>query len=197
MSKNIVWHQQQLSKQDRRQKNQHHSAVFYFTGLSGSGKSTIANAVADELFRQGKNTYVLDGDNMRHGLNNDLGFSDEDRVENIRRVGEVAKILVDSGQIVFTAFISPFVSDRKTVRDLLAENEFIEVYIDCPLEECEERDPKGLYEKARAGIIPDFTGISSPYEAPIEPEITLKTDQLSISECTDRIISYLKEHNWI
>lgn len=197
MAKNIVWHEQLLTKSDRRKKNNHHSTVFYFTGLSGSGKSTIANAVAEYLYRTGVNTYVLDGDNVRHGLNRDLGFSEADRVENIRRIGEVAKILVDSGQIVFTAFISPFKADRQSVRDLLEADEFVEVFIDCPLETCEKRDPKGLYEKARAGVIPEFTGISSPYEEPINPEITLRTDKHSVEECIEIIVDYLRERDWI
>lgn len=197
MAKNIVWHEQLLTKTERRTKSNHHSTVFYFTGLSGSGKSTIANAVAEFLFKEGVNTYVLDGDNVRHGLNRDLGFSEADRVENIRRIGEVAKILVDAGQIVFTAFISPFQADRQSVRDLLGADEFVEVFIDCPLETCEERDPKGLYQKARAGVIPEFTGISSPYEAPVNPEITLNTDTHSVEECIEVIISYLREKDWI
>lgn len=197
MSKHIVWHAQSLSKEERRHKNQHHSAVFYFTGLSGSGKSTIANAAARRLFNLGVNTYVLDGDNIRHGLNQDLGFSDEDRKENIRRIGEVSKLFIDSGQVVFTAFISPFQVDRDTVRSLLEEDEFVEVFVSCPIEACEERDPKGLYQKARTGEIPEFTGISSPYEAPVHPEITLHTDIYSVEECVDQLVAYVKERNWL
>ncbi|HZG71324.1 MAG TPA: adenylyl-sulfate kinase, partial [Chondromyces sp.] len=151
MAENIVWHEQSLTKEDRRKRNKHHSAVFWFTGLSGSGKSTIANAAAKSLYEAGVQTYVLDGDNIRHGLNKDLGFTDEDRKENIRRIGEVAKLFVDGGQIVFTAFISPFREDRETVRNLLEADEFIEVYVQCSLDECEARDPKGLYKKARKG----------------------------------------------
>lgn len=197
MTENIVWHDQSLTKEERRHKNKHHSTVFYFTGLSGSGKSTIANAAARRLFDLGINTYVLDGDNVRHGLNKNLGFSDEARKENIRRVGEVAKLFIDGGQIVFTAFISPFKEDRDSVRALLEEDEFVEVFVHCPIEQCEERDPKGLYKKARAGEIPEFTGISSPFEAPERPEIILRTDQFSVEQCVDQIIDYLNERKWI
>lgn len=197
MNKHIVWHEQSLTKEERRKVNKQHSAVFYFTGLSGSGKSTIANAAARRLFDLGANSYVLDGDNVRHGLNSDLGFSDEDRKENIRRIGEVTKLFIDSGQFVFTAFISPFREDRDAVRKLLEADEFIEVFIDCPIATCEERDPKGLYQKARKGEISHFTGISSPYEEPIEPEITLRTDRYSIEQCVDQLVDYIKEKNWI
>lgn len=197
MTKNIVWHDQLISKQEQREKNRHHSAVLYFTGLSGSGKSTIANAAARRLHDLGANTYVLDGDNVRHGLNKDLGFSDEARKENIRRIGEVSKLFIDSGQLVFTAFISPFQEDRDSVRRLVEEDEFVEVYISCPLDACEERDPKGLYEKARAGVIPEFTGISSPYEAPVTPELTLETDKYTVEECVDQLIGYLRDKKWI
>ncbi|PID24358.1 adenylyl-sulfate kinase [Sporosarcina sp. P7] len=197
MAENIVWHDQLISKEDQRAKNKHHSAVLYFTGLSGSGKSTIANAAARRLHDLGANTYVLDGDNVRHGLNKDLGFSDEARKENIRRIGEVSKLFIDSGQLVFTAFISPFQEDRDSVRRLVEEDEFVEVYISCPLDACEKRDPKGLYEKARAGVIPEFTGISSPYEAPVKPELTLETDQYTIEECVEQLIGYLRDKKWI
>ncbi|GKV65046.1 MULTISPECIES: adenylyl-sulfate kinase [unclassified Sporosarcina] len=197
MTKNIVWHEQLVTKEEQRRRNRHHSAVLYFTGLSGSGKSTIANAAARKLHDLGANTYVLDGDNVRHGLNSDLGFSDEARKENIRRIGEVAKLFIDSGQLVFTAFISPFQEDRDSVRRLVEADEFVEVYISCPLEACEERDPKGLYEKARAGVIPEFTGISSPYEAPVQPELVLETDRFTIDECVEQLISYLRKNKWI
>ncbi|PIC64534.1 adenylyl-sulfate kinase [Sporosarcina sp. P13] len=197
MTKNIVWHDQLISKQQQRDKNRHHSAVLYFTGLSGSGKSTIANAAARRLHDLGANTYVLDGDNVRHGLNKDLGFSDEARKENIRRIGEVSKLFIDSGQLVFTAFISPFQEDRDSVRSLVEEDEFVEVYISCPLDACEQRDPKGLYEKARAGVIPEFTGISSPYEAPVTPELTLETDKYTVDECVEQLIGYLRDKKWI
>lgn len=197
MMNNIVWHDQLVTKQEQREKNRHHSGVLYFTGLSGSGKSTIANAAARRLHTLGASTYVLDGDNVRHGLNSDLGFSDEARKENIRRIGEVAKLFIDSGQLVFTAFISPFREDRDSVRRILEEDEFVEVYINCPLEACEERDPKGLYEKARAGVIPEFTGISSPYEEPENPELVLETDRFTVEECVDQLIAYLREKKWI
>ena len=190
-STNVTWHDASLTKEMRRKQNGHESKVLWFTGLSGSGKSTIANAVARELYTRDIRNYVLDGDNIRHGLNKDLGFSDEDRTENIRRIGEVSKLFVDSGQFVLTAFISPFRMDRQLVRDLLEDGEFIEVYIKCPLEECEVRDPKGLYDKARKGIIKDFTGIDSPYEEPEKPEIVLESNRFSVEECVQQVIDYL------
>jgi adenylylsulfate kinase len=190
---NITWHETSISKENRREKNGHGSCVLWFTGLSGSGKSTIANAVSHELFRQGISEYVLDGDNIRHGLNKDLGFSDYDRTENIRRIGEVAKLFVDSGKVVTTAFISPFRSDREQVRALFEDGEFIEVFVQCPIEECERRDPKQLYAKARRGEIKDFTGIDSPYEAPEQPEITLNSDQVTVQEAVEQVFAYLKE----
>ncbi|AXN36976.1 adenylyl-sulfate kinase [Peribacillus butanolivorans] len=190
-STNVTWHKASLTKELRRKQNGHESTVLWFTGLSGSGKSTIANAVAKELYNRNIRSYVLDGDNIRHGLNKDLGFSEEDRTENIRRIGEVSKLFVDSGQFVLTAFISPFRADRQIVRDLLEEGEFIEVYIKCPIEECEVRDPKGLYDKARKGIIKDFTGIDSPYEEPEQPEIVLESNQYSVEECVEQVINYL------
>ncbi|MFF2290695.1 adenylyl-sulfate kinase [Peribacillus butanolivorans] len=190
-STNVTWHEASLNKELRRKQNGHESTVLWFTGLSGSGKSTIANAVAKELYNRNIRSYVLDGDNIRHGLNRDLGFSEEDRTENIRRIGEVSKLFVDSGQFVLTAFISPFRADRQIVRDLLEEGEFIEVYIKCPIEECEVRDPKGLYDKARKGIIKDFTGIDSPYEEPEQPEIVLESNQNSVEECVEQVINYL------
>jgi adenylylsulfate kinase len=189
---NITWHETAITKEERRVQNGHGSCVLWFTGLSGSGKSTIANAVSKELYRQGINEYVLDGDNVRHGLNRDLGFSEEDRNENIRRIGEVAKLFVDSGKIVTTAFISPFRADREQVRKLFEEAEFIEVFVDCPLEECEKRDPKQLYAKARRGEIKDFTGIDSPYEAPERAEITIHSECLSVEESVTTILDYLR-----
>jgi adenylylsulfate kinase len=194
---NITWHETSISKEDRRKKNGHGSCALWFTGLSGSGKSTIANAVSNELFRQGISEYVLDGDNIRHGLNKDLGFSDYDRTENIRRIGEVAKLFVDSGKVVTTAFISPFRSDRDQVRALFEEGEFIEVFVQCPIEECERRDPKQLYAKARRGEIKDFTGIDSPYQAPELPEITLQSDQVTVEEAVEQVFTYLREKNII
>ncbi|NMD69198.1 adenylyl-sulfate kinase [Bacillus sp. DNRA2] len=196
-STNITWHELSLSKESRRKQNGHQSFVLWFTGLSGSGKSTVANAVAQKLFETGIRNYVLDGDNVRHGLNKDLGFSDEDRTENIRRIGEVAKLFVDSGQVVLTAFISPFIVDRELVRNLLEEDEFVEIYVNCPLEECEKRDPKGLYDKARKGLIPDFTGIHSPYEEPHNPELVVNTSESTVEECVEQIIQYLSQRNAI
>jgi adenylylsulfate kinase len=194
---NITWHSSAVTKEDRRIQNGHGSCVLWFTGLSGSGKSTIANAVSGELYRQGINEYVLDGDNIRHGLNRDLGFSDDDRTENIRRIGEVAKLFVDSGAVVTTAFISPFRADRDQVRDLFEAGEFIEVFVECPLEECEKRDPKQLYAKARRGEIKDFTGVDSPYETPEHPEIILRSDLLSVEEAVQQIFGYLKDKHII
>ncbi|MCM3765496.1 adenylyl-sulfate kinase [Neobacillus niacini] len=194
---NITWHETSITKSDRRIQNGHGSCTLWFTGLSGSGKSTIANAVSHELYRMGINEYVLDGDNIRHGLNKDLGFSEDDRTENIRRIGEVAKLFVDSGKIVTTAFISPFRSDRDGVRTLFEAGEFIEVYVSCPLEECERRDPKQLYEKARRGEIKDFTGIDSPYEAPEQPEITIQSYKVSVAEAVEQVLNYLRGQNII
>jgi adenylylsulfate kinase len=192
-STNITWHHSTVTKKDRHLMNQHKSCVLWFTGLSGSGKSSLANAVDKELYQQQIKSYVLDGDNIRHGLNRDLRFGKADRQENIRRIGEVAKLFVDSGQIVSTAFISPFREDRNTVRSMFEEGEFIEVYVNCPIEICEDRDPKGLYKKARNGEIPNFTGISSPYEPPMNPEIIIETNQLTIEQSVDKILAYLKE----
>jgi len=192
-TEHLIWHETSITKKDRHRLNQHKSAVVWFTGLSGAGKSTLANAVDIKLYDLGVRSYVLDGDNIRHGLNKGLGFSEEDRKENIRRIGEVAKLFVDSGQIALTAFISPFREDRDNVRKLLDEDEFIEVYVKCSIDECEKRDPKGLYKKARNGEIPNFTGISSPYEAPESPELIIETDRLSVEEASDVVINFLKK----
>ena len=194
---NIVWHNQSITKEKRLILLNQKPCILWFTGLSGSGKSTIANAVELELFKRRRKTYLLDGDNVRHGLNKDLGFNEQDRIENIRRIGEVAKLFVDSGLIVLTAFISPFKSDRQIARSLVKYDEFIEVFIDTPLEVCEQRDPKGLYKKARDGAIKNFTGISSPYEAPEEPQIHIKTDEHSIDECVDIVINYLIKFGYV
>jgi adenylylsulfate kinase len=191
-STNITWHRTTITKQDRQALNGHKSCVLWFTGLSGSGKSTLANAVDHALHLEQCKSYVLDGDNIRHGLNKDLSFKKEDRQENIRRIGEVAKLFVESGQIVTTAFISPFREDREMVRRMFPPNEFIEVFVNCPIDVCEGRDPKGLYKKARNGEIPNFTGITSPYEAPNHPEITIQSDELSIGQSVEKIIIYLK-----
>ncbi|RUM66475.1 MAG: adenylyl-sulfate kinase [Sulfurimonas sp.] len=197
MSNNIVWHDHHVSKEERSQLKQQQPCILWFTGLSGSGKSTVANAVEAKLHALGRHTYLLDGDNIRRGLNAKLGFSDDDRIENIRRIGEVSKLFVDAGLIVLSAFISPFQDDRDRVRALVNDNEFIEVFIDTPLEVCESRDPKGLYKKARNGDIPDFTGISSPYEAPVNAEIHVKNSELSIDECADLVIIYLKNNGYV
>ena len=197
MSENIVWHHQKVTRADRASIKNQSPCLLWFTGLSGSGKSTIANALDVALFERGYHTFLLDGDNVRHGLNRDLGFSDEDRVENIRRIGEGSKLFTDSGVIVLSAFISPFTSDRRLVRNLFPAGEFIEVFMDTPLQTCEERDPKGLYEKARAGKIKHFTGIDSPYEAPERPEVRLDTSQMSVDDCVNRLISYLLDRQLI
>ncbi|MBS2968918.1 adenylyl-sulfate kinase [Metabacillus sp. KIGAM252] len=196
-SANVTWHQQSISKQERRERNGHHSFVVWFTGLSGSGKSTVANELARKLYENGVQVYVLDGDNVRHGLNGDLGFSDSDRRENIRRIGEVSKLFTDAGSVVITAFISPFKEDRSQVRDLLEADEFVEVFTDCSLEKCEERDPKGLYKKARSGEIKGFTGIDSPYEKPDQPEVVLDSGNFNPSECADQILHYLQNKQFI
>lgn len=189
----VIWHDSSVSKADRHRLNNHKSCVLWFTGLSGSGKSTLANAVQQKLFENKVQTYVLDGDNIRHGLNQGLGFSDQDRQENIRRISEVAKLFVDAGMIVLTAFISPFRNDRDRARQRFEPGEFIEIYVRCPLEECEKRDPKGLYQKARNGEIPDFTGISSPYEEAYAPELIIDTQQLTLEEAANDILRYLQE----
>lgn len=197
METNVVWHLHNVTKDERAKQNKQRPCILWFTGLSGSGKSTIAGAVEQKLFELDHHTYLLDGDNVRHGLNKDLGFSDNDRVENIRRIGELAKLMTDAGLLVLTAFISPFKIDRAMVRDLVQSHEFIEVYMDTSLEVCEQRDPKGLYKKARKGEIKNFTGIDSEYEVPKQPEITIDTATLSIEECADQVISYLKDHRII
>ena len=196
-SSDVVWHQASVSHQDRVSLNGHQPAVLWFTGLSGSGKSTVANAVDKMLYDIGCKTYVLDGDNIRHGLNGDLGFSDNDRIENIRRIGEVAKLFVDAGLLVSSAFISPFVADRKMVRELLGDRQFIEVFIDTPIEICEQRDPKGLYKKARAGEIKNFTGIDSAYEQPLAPEVHISAGEKSVEECAHQVIQFLQSNGYI
>ncbi|NRA61389.1 MAG: adenylyl-sulfate kinase [Psychrobium sp.] len=188
---NIVWHLHAVSKSDRATQKQQQPCVLWFTGLSGSGKSTIAGALEHALIERGNHTYLLDGDNVRHGLCGDLDFSDQARQENIRRVGEVAKLMADAGLIVLSAFISPFTQERDFVRSLLPAAEFIEVHMATPLETCEQRDPKGLYKKARRGEISNFTGIDSDYEAPINPEIVLDTSAHSIDECVAKLTQYL------
>ena len=192
-SNHLTWHHSSVTKEDRHVLNGHKSCVLWFTGLSGSGKSTLANAVDQALYQRGVHSYVLDGDNVRHGLNRDLQFNKEDRRENIRRIGEVAKLFVDSGQIVSAAFISPYLADRQLVRNMFEPGEFIEIYLNCPIQVCEERDPKGLYEKARKGEIPEFTGVSSPYEIPQHPEIIIESNRESMEEAVHKIITYLED----
>jgi adenylyl-sulfate kinase len=191
-SQNITWHESGISKEDRENQNEHKGVVIWLTGLSGSGKSTVAVELQAQLFEAGCQVFILDGDNIRHGLNKDLGFSPEDREENIRRIGEVAKLFADAGIIAITSFISPYRKDRDINRELLPKGEFVEVYVQAPLNVCEERDPKGLYKKARAGIIPEFTGISAPYEEPLHPEIVIDTDKLCVKDSANKIIEYLK-----
>jgi len=195
--KNIVWHSSTIKLEDRKKLLNQKPFVLWFTGLSASGKSTIANIVEQKLFKMKYKTYLLDGDNVRHGLNKDLGFDENSRVENIRRIGEVAKLFNDSGLIVLTAFISPFVSDRKLVRDLFSEGYFLEVFIDSSLEVCEKRDPKGLYKKARSGEIDNFTGISSPYEKPENPEIHLLNNDAQLEDLSNEIIYFLIKNKYI
>lgn len=194
-STNVVWHKMNVSRGDREELLKQKGVVLWFTGLSGSGKSTVASALEKKLHDLGRLTYTLDGDNVRHGLNSDLGFSDEDRVENIRRIGEISKLFVDAGIITIATFVSPFREDRQKVRELLGKD-FIEIYIDCPLEVCEKRDPKGIYKKARAGEIKHFTGIDSPYEKPINPEIIVSTHLNTLEECVDKLVAYLEEGLW-
>lgn len=194
---NIVWHPTTVTKTDRQQRTGHKSAILWFTGLSGAGKSTLANAVEYELHQRGLASYVLDGDNIRHGLNRGLGFGPDDRKENIRRIGEVAKLFVDAGVITLTAFISPYLEDRELARSLVDEGEFIEVYVKCPLEECERRDVKGLYQKARNGEISQFTGISSPYEEPVSAELVIESNEQTIEESVQRVIAYLEKRGVI
>ncbi len=193
-NKNIKWHQQSLSKRDRQRANNHKSFVIWFTGLSGSGKSTIANALELELFKRGVKTFGLDGDNVRHGLNNNLGFTDEERKENIRRIAEVAKLFVDAGIVVTVSVISPFSEDRDQARKLFEKYEFFEVFVNCPIQVCEQRDPKGLYKKARTGEIKQFTGISQQYEQPTNPDLVLDTSMLSVNESVTKLLSFLDQH---
>ena len=189
---NITWHHGAIVKKDRERLLKQKGIVIWFTGLSGSGKSTIAYAVEQRLFETGYLCFVLDGDNIRHGLNKNLGFSPEDREENIRRIGEVAKLFTQAGVIAMTAFISPYRADRDKVRALLGPGEFIEVFVKVPIRIAEERDPKGLYKKARAGEIKEFTGISAPYEEPLDPELIIDTNEMDVGQSAERVLSYLK-----
>lgn len=195
--RHVVWQHYDVTRHHRAELKKQKPCVIWLTGLSGSGKSTVSGHLDSYLHSQGYHSYILDGDNVRHGLNKDLGFSDKDRIENIRRVGEAAKLMADAGLILITAFISPFRHDRQMVRSLFEPGEFIEVHIDAPLEVCEQRDPKGLYKKARDGVIKDFTGITSPYEAPENPEIVVDTSKLSIDAAVEKIVDYLEKGNYI
>lgn len=191
-SSNTLWHHAVIQREHRQQQNGHRSAILWFTGLSGAGKSTLAHAVEERLHQLGCRTYVLDGDNVRHGLCGDLGFSAADRSENIRRIGEVAKLMIDAGVIALTAFISPFRTDRERVRGMVMHGEFIEIYCYCPVEVCETRDVKGLYQRARAGEVKDFTGISSPYEVPLKPELIVDTATQPLDVCVTQVLDYLR-----
>lgn len=190
-STNTIWHHATITRADKEALHKHKSAILWFTGLSGSGKSTLAHAVEDYLHHTGISTFVLDGDNVRHGLCSDLGFSDDDRIENIRRIGELAKLMIEAGVITLTAFISPFKSDRNSARNLVPHGDFLEIYCQCPIETCEKRDVKGLYKKARAGEIPFFTGIGSPYEAPEQPELVVNTHAQSLDESVQCVVNLL------
>lgn len=190
-SDSVVWHHATVTRARREAQNRHRGAIIWFTGLSGAGKSTLAHQVEEQLHQMGCRTYVLDGDNVRHGLCGDLGFSDADRVENVRRIGEVSKLFMEAGVIVLTAFISPFRADRDRVRTMVQPGEFVEIFCQCPIEVCEQRDVKGLYKKARAGEIGNFTGISSPYEAPDQPELIVNTSTLSLAESAQQVIARL------
>jgi len=192
-SSNTVWHRASVTRDRRHQLNQHKSVILWFTGLSGAGKSTLAHAVEEKLHLSGCRTFVLDGDNVRHGLCGDLGFSDQDRRENIRRIAEVAKLMLEAGVITLTAFISPFNAERQQARELVPTDDFIEIYCQCDIAVCEQRDVKGLYKKARSGEIAQFTGISSPYEPPVNPELIIYTDLFSLDECVEQVLALLKQ----
>ena len=196
-STNIVYHQATVTRKRRNELNNHKSFILWFTGLSGSGKSTLAHVLEEKLFNEGFRTYVLDGDNVRHGMNSNLGFSDQDRKENIRRIGEVSKLMIEAGIIVMTAFISPFREERKMVRSLIPKGEFIEIYCKASLETCEKRDVKGLYKRARAGEIKNYTGIDSSYEVPEDSELIINTDKDTLNDSVTKIISYLKKNRLI
>ena len=196
-SSNTVWHHATVTRERREKQHAHKSVILWFTGLSGAGKSTLARSVEEKLHQLGASTYVLDGDNVRHGLCGDLSFSAADRKENVRRIGQVAKLFIESGVIILTAFISPFKSDRQMVRNMVQHGDFIEIYCDSPIEVCEQRDIKGLYQKARNGEVKEFTGISSPYEAPPNPELVVQTGSDSLEKCTSDILKLLIERNII
>ena len=196
-SRNIVWHAGVVTRAEREAAAGHKGCTIWMTGLSASGKSTLAVALEKALWDRGVRAYVLDGDNVRHGLNKDLGFSPEDRNENIRRIGEVAKLFTDAGVVNVTAFISPYRADRDRVREIMADGDFIEVFVNCPVEVCEQRDPKGLYKKARAGQIPEFTGISAPYEEPLKPELVLETGKQTLEQSVKAVLSHLEQNGYL
>jgi len=194
----VTWHDSAVTREAREERRGHRGAVLWFTGLSASGKSTLAVEVEKALFREGYFSYVLDGDNVRHGLNGDLGFSPEDRTENIRRIGEVSKLFAEAGALVLTAFISPYREDRDRIRHLMSRsNDFLEVFVSCPVEVCEARDPKGLYKKARSGEISNFTGIDAPYEAPESPDLVIETDRFDVETCVEQVIQFLRQQDYI
>ncbi|MBI5204616.1 MAG: adenylyl-sulfate kinase [Nitrospirae bacterium] len=198
MKKNhVVWHKVNVNRQDRNHLNNHKSGLLWFTGLSASGKSTIAHSVEKQLFKRGFRTYVLDGDNVRHGINSNLGFSREDRKENLRRIAEVSMLFVDAGILVLAAFISPYKADREYIRKQFEGDNFLEIYVKCPVEECEKRDPKGQYKKARAGIIKNYTGVSAPYEEPENPDLILDTEKKPLKESVDAVIDLLAERGYL
>lgn len=197
VSDNVIWHHATVTRARREVQNGHRGAIIWFTGLSGSGKSTLAHAVEETLHQRGCRTFVMDGDNVRHGLCGDLSFSSKDRQENIRRIGEMAKLFMEAGVIVLTAFISPYRADRERVRGMVAHGDFIEIYCDTPLEICESRDVKGIYKKARAGQIPEFTGISSPYETPTNPELTVNTGTAELAVCIQQVIAEMMQRGTI
>lgn len=196
-SRNIFRHESNVTRGEREERNQHRGLTLWFTGLSGSGKSTVSVALEEKLHELGCHTYLLDGDNVRTGMNRDLGFSPEDRIENIRRIGEMARLFRDAGVINLTAFISPYRQDRQMARALSSNGDFVEVFVDCALDVCEQRDPKGLYKKARDGAIPNFTGISAPYEAPENPEIHIHTDKQAVAESVEQILAWLADNGYI
>jgi len=195
--RHIVWHESLVNRQDRNRMNKHKSGVIWFTGLPSSGKSTIAHHLEKELFDRGIRAYVLDGDNVRHGINSNLGFSREDRRENLRRIAELSKLFVDAGIVVLAAFVSPYREDREFVRSVVGENSFFEIFVKCSVETCEKRDPKGNYRKARAGIIKNYTGVSAPYEEPESPDVTLDTEELDVESSVRKILEFLDERKFI
>ena len=191
MKEHIIPHDYQISREDRQKKNSHNSFLMWFTGLSGSGKSTIANVVEQKLFQKGIKTYTLDGDNIRKGINNDLTFAPEDRTENIRRIAEISNLMIDAGVVTLAAFVSPYKKDRENIKNIVNDDNFVEIYINTSVEECERRDVKGLYKKARAGEIKNMTGISAPYEAPENPAIEIKTEEVTVEDAANTIIEYI------